>query len=250
MVDDMASTGGVRARGGVGRGLLARLPLARWLLVCLPLVMAAGAAVPGAAWPGTFVQLDPLAGLGAERAEFLHPDVAYVLSVRTSDPHTVVVRFDIADEYYLYRDKLSFEASGAPGVTVARVELPPGEEKVDEFFGRMQVFYHEVEAVLALERSDPRAAEIALTVGYQGCADAGLCYPPMTQTVPLALPETGTGEGGISGSRASLALAVAPAAERPEQDRIARSRAGRPPSCCSPASASGRCSPSRAACFR
>jgi thiol:disulfide interchange protein DsbD len=65
--------------------------------------------------------------------------------------------------------------------------LPAGEKKHDEFFGDIQVFHHEAEMRIPLQRTSGDAAEITLQLGYQGCAEAGICYPPIKKTVPVAL---------------------------------------------------------------
>ncbi len=135
-------------------------------------------------------QLDQLLGGNIVGDEFLHPDVAYVLSTDARDGRTIVARWAIADGYYLYRDKFKFALKGASGVTLVAIELPPGKVKEDEFFGRVEVFYKQVAATITLQRNATDSTEIVLDVGYQGCAEVGLCYPPITKTVPLALPPT------------------------------------------------------------
>ncbi len=186
-------------------------------------------APPAAAPPSSKASpLEALQALGADllgsetQNAFLDPDAAYVMSARVEGADTVSVHFDIADGYYLYRKKFRFTADSPPGVAVARVDLPPGKEKVDEFFGAMRVFYHEAEAAVHLSREAGPARDVTLEIGYQGCADAGLCYPPMTKQVVLSLPP-----GGGRASAGSGAGEVVGAL--PEQDRIARSLAGGSP---------------------
>ncbi len=135
-------------------------------------------------------QLDQLLGGNIVGDEFLHPDVAYILSPEVRDSKTIVVRWAIADGYYLYRDKFKFAVKDGSGVELRTTELPPGKVKEDEFFGRSEVFYKQVTAIIKLQRTATDSTEIMLDVGYQGCAEVGLCYPPITKTVPLALPPT------------------------------------------------------------
>ncbi len=126
--------------------------------------------------------------LGGGESEFLHPDVAFVLSAEFKNDDTVVLRWDIAEGYYLYRDKFRFAITSPAGTSISRVALPRGQAKTDEFFGRTEVFYREVEARLSLSQSDTGPAELQLEVTYQGCAEAGLCYPPIIRSLPLPLP--------------------------------------------------------------
>jgi thiol:disulfide interchange protein DsbD len=127
---------------------------------------------------------------GGEESEFLDADVAFVPSVEVRDPVTLVARWDIADGYYLYRDKLGFRLAGAAGVALGRPRVPSGEIKTDEFFGSVAVFHHQAEVVLPLKRVHPGRARVTLTLRYQGCAEAGLCYPPITRRLTLDLPAT------------------------------------------------------------
>ena len=122
--------------------------------------------------------------------EFLNPEIAFMLSTDARDAYELVARFDIADGYYLYRHRFDFAVTGAPGVVLDSTQLPDGKAKEDPYFGRQEVYYHSVEAVLQLQRATTEPVSLTLEVGYQGCADAGLCYPPMKQSVTLTLPAT------------------------------------------------------------
>ncbi len=123
---------------------------------------------------------------GAE--ELLHPSVAFRPSVRALDAQTVEVSFEIAKGYYLYRDKFRFSAAlgtlqlGAP-------TLPKGKEKDDETFGKVEVYYEGVSIRLPVERNSSGTQPLMLTISSQGCADAGVCYPPQKQTLSLELPD-------------------------------------------------------------
>lgn len=128
-------------------------------------------------------------GFGGNQDTFLPPEQVFILSTEVKDAHTLTARWDIADGYYLYRDKFAFELIDADGISIIPTELPRGKEKHDEAFGLMEVFFHEIEAVLPLERSNNKATDITLKLKYQGCAEAGFCYPPMKQQVVLSLPE-------------------------------------------------------------
>ena len=189
--------------------------------------------------------------------EFLDPDIAFVLSAAAAGPDAVEARWNIAEGYYLYRDKFRFRPADGSGVTLGEAGFPKGKIKDDEYFGRMEVYYGSVAALVPVSRAGlaPRAGgAVDVDVTYQGCAEAGLCYPPITKTVSLFLPaaraDTGTGaapgtEGGSQGGTAapdlaglgmeggireapggpdlpgSGAVGRAATAEMPEQDRIA-----------------------------
>lgn len=126
-----------------------------------------------------------LAGLPAAQAqEFLDPEVAFKFSARALDADTLEARWQIADGYYMYRDKFKFEVAGA---TLGTPVLPAGKVKEDEFFGKVNVYRKEVRIALPIQR-DAGATAVTLKAVSQGCADAGLCYTPQTASATVKLP--------------------------------------------------------------
>jgi len=126
-------------------------------------------------------------GLGAGDDEFLDPDIAFQADITAESPTLLVVRWIIAEGYYLYRDKLSIQIGDGEGVTTGPIEIPNGEVKHDEFFGDVEVFHNEVQARVALIRPPGKATDITVQLGYQGCAEAGICYPPIKKQLPVTL---------------------------------------------------------------
>jgi len=117
--------------------------------------------------------------------KLLPPEQAFRLSARALDPSTIEARFDVADGYYLYRDKLRFSVT--PG-GAAPATLPPGKPKHDEFFGDVEIYRGVVAVRLPLAIAAPGRV-LTLSADSQGCADAGVCYPPTREQVQLTLPE-------------------------------------------------------------
>jgi len=116
-------------------------------------------------------------------AEPLDPEKAYRFSARALDANTIEARWDIEPDYYLYRHKIEFAADPAT-VKLGAAELPKGEEKDDEFFGRVETYRGElVVRIPVLEGG----GEFTLKAGSQGCWDGGVCYPPMTQEAKVVL---------------------------------------------------------------
>lgn len=129
-----------------------------------------------------------VAQMGAARAEpkLLPPEQAFRLSARALDTRTLEASFVIASGYYLYRDKLRF-ALETDGRALANATLPPGKLKDDEFFGRVETYRDRV--VVRLPMSEAAAGQaVTLRTESQGCADAGVCYPPTIQRITLAVP--------------------------------------------------------------
>jgi thiol:disulfide interchange protein DsbD len=151
----------------------------------------------------------------AARADaFLSPDQAFRPAVAVQGPTQLRLHLDIAKGYYLYEERYHF-ASDTPGVTLGQPQFPPpAEKKFDVNLGH--VVSHERGAVdIGLPvRAAP--ARFKLRVTYQGCADQGLCYPPVDQTVDASLAGFGgDGSARIEGQAGGLLqglLGGAPAA--------------------------------------
>ena len=132
--------------------------------------------------PGT-AQAKPwwMRGIDSNQTDFLPPDVAFRVAARV-DGNVVKVRWVIADGYYLYRRKIEVKAE-SPDLLVSAPELPPGTVKTDPYLGTQQVYTQQVEAVVPYSRIDAGAHPLQIKVIYQGCAEAGLCYPPITKVI-------------------------------------------------------------------
>jgi thiol:disulfide interchange protein DsbD len=128
------------------------------------------------------------AGPALASDDFLEPEKAFAVSARAADERTVEVRFDIADGYYMYREQFRFSAEGG---SLGSPQVPGGKVKFDDTFQK-DVETHRGPLVLSLplQQADPQSLRV--TVVSQGCADKGLCYPPMATIVEARL----TGFGG------------------------------------------------------
>ena len=138
-------------------------------------------------------------------SEFLPVDEAFKVYAQAVDGNTAEIGFQVTPGHYLYQDKLSVTARSERART-GQLDLPPGEAKVDEFFGEVQVYHDDLFFKVPIARATPEPMELELEVGYQGCADAGLCYPPQTRTFTVALPE--------ATAVAALPVAAAPVSEQ------------------------------------
>ena len=119
--------------------------------------------------------------------EFLDPLVAFKPEAKALDDKTVEVRYSIAKGYYLYREKFRFAAEGA---TLGTPVFPAGKKKHDDNFGEVEVYYKSV--AIRLPLSANQSGPITLQVTAQGCADAGVCYPPQEQKLSVTLPAPGS----------------------------------------------------------
>lgn len=109
---------------------------------------------------------------------------------------TLFVGWDIADDYYLYKDKIEIIAKGA---SIDVPELGSGEIIEDEFFGKTEVFFNSISVISKLSNV---SEDGVVKVRYQGCAKAGLCYPPEIISIPLSIlaSETNTNENTAASS--------------------------------------------------
>jgi thiol:disulfide interchange protein DsbD len=145
--------------------------------------------------------------------EFLPVDQAFQPILTVIDANTVEVAIRVADGYYVYKDKIS-AASDSDRVMLGKLDLPPGEMKTDQYFGAQEVYFDDMFARLPLIRSTPDAFALDLELKYQGCADGGICYPPVTRVMNIELPQA-TASSAVAAVQAQSAAPVS------EQARLA-----------------------------
>ena len=108
---------------------------------------------------------------------------AFVLDAQATSSDRITLRWKIAPGCYLYRHQLKVQAD--PGFAAQAPQIPAGEPHQDEYFGRVETYRDTLTVIVP---GEARAASTTLKVRYQGCADAGICYPPQTRNVTVALP--------------------------------------------------------------
>ena len=131
------------------------------------------------------------------RSNFVPADQAFAFDFQQNQ-HDVNLTWQVKDGYYLYRKQVSVTPANAQ---IAPLQMPKGEWHNDEFYGKSEIYRQQLTVPVTLTQA---AQGATLTVTYQGCADAGFCYPPETKTVPLnaveALPPIPSGErAGVRG---------------------------------------------------
>jgi len=124
----------------------------------------------------------------AAEPRLLPPEQAFAFSAQALDEKTVEARISVANGYYLYREKVRFSVE--PAALAAAPLLPPGKVKDDAFFGKVETYRGRLAVRLPLDRSLP-GQKITVRSESQGCADAGICYPPQVQSVTVTLPMPG-----------------------------------------------------------
>ncbi|MGY2489678.1 protein-disulfide reductase DsbD [Cupriavidus sp. CP313] len=167
----------------------------------------------------------------ATEDDFLPPEQAFRFAARQLDDKTVEVRFEVAPGYYMYRERFAFAAQPAD-VKLGTPAYPHGKVKFDETFGKEMETYRDSVVIRVPVDAAPADGKWSLTVTSQGCADKGLCYPPMESVYKVG----GSGLADLFGKRGrsdAPAAVPAPAPAAPavlradDSDRIAGALASR-----------------------
>jgi len=143
------------------------------LLMLIATLMMATLSTPAQALQNDFLNL--------QKNEFLPVEEAFAFQFDQTE-NTLTLRWDIAPDYYLYQHRFTVSPES---VLAAPLSFPEGLAHADEFFGDSTIYRDQVTLVIDLAAV---AADTEVTIGYQGCADAGLCYPP--EQLTLYLDET------------------------------------------------------------
>jgi len=170
-------------------------------------------------------------GLGAMEDDFLPAEEAFIFNAEVVGPDSLHLHWSIADETYLYEEKLSVSLEDANGVAIADYELPPAEIKADTVrpdgsIGDVAIYHGTIDFELPLLRASREPTSVTLVTKYQGCAERGICYPPQTSKVRLKLPAAATVTELSATSAAASTISLESATPVSEQDQIAATLAG------------------------
>jgi len=138
------------------------------------------------------LNLGRVLGLGAED-EIPTAEQAFHFTAEVSAPDHLRLTWEIADGTFLYQEKLRIALENAPDVALGPYALPEPEIKPDTVrpdgtIGDVAVYHHRIDLSLPLLRGSPEPTSLKLVVKYQGCAERGICYPPVTRRIDLDLP--------------------------------------------------------------
>jgi len=164
--------------------------------------------------PGGRTGIDAVLSAKSSGDDFLSPDKAFRLDALGDGTDRVQLNWQIADGYYLYRSRIHIDTASSKA-QLGTAQFPTGDIKNDEYFGKQEVYHHGVAVTVPVARASGGALQLPLKVTYQGCAEAGLCYPPITRVVSVMLP-------GGSGASSSLGAPGGEAGGPSEQSRFAQ----------------------------
>ena len=143
-------------------------------------------------------QLDALFKPKATEDALLPAEQAFGFFATVNDEGKIKVSWEIAPGYYIYREKIHLELSSSTGSRLDNYTIPRGTPNQDEAFGKVEIFHEQLSFELPVIRTQPTAQTVTLLANFQGCADRGVCYPPMYQKVTLELPATPVTEAIIT----------------------------------------------------
>jgi thiol:disulfide interchange protein DsbD len=145
-----------------------------------PLTWKSNVAIPAGAAAKTGLRSLFTSKAPSSNEEFLPPDEAFKFGAAMERPDSVALTWIIADGYYLYKDRIEV-STDSQNVQIGQPLLPKGEPKFDEYFGNTEVYYQFAEASVPVARAAGSTGKLNLKVTYQGCAEGGLCYNPITK---------------------------------------------------------------------
>ncbi|MDE1983257.1 MAG: protein-disulfide reductase DsbD [Gammaproteobacteria bacterium] len=177
-----------------------------------------------AAAPSTGVHPPDLAALVAGTGStnsFPPPDQVFHFSAYAKDANTIEAVWQIASGYYLYRQKFHF-ASNDSNMSLGAPDFPQGQIETDPYFGTQEIYRNAVSAMIPVTRAG-NETRLPLTVTYQGCADKGLCYAPITKTVDINFTAPGVAALPAAGATPLTAASIAPVSQQNQLAELIRS---------------------------
>lgn len=142
----------------------------------------------------------------ADEDNLLPVEQAFVPTVKALDRSTLQISFKIADDYYLYRERIKTKSTD-PAIAFGALDMPDGEKKHDEFLGDVEVYHHGLTATQHLT-APAGATKAAFELRYQGChqVDPKICFPPQKLQLSVDLPAAAAAAGADSGGANLLSL--------------------------------------------
>ena len=120
-----------------------------------------------------------------DESEILHPDEAFLLTARLDANNVIQTNILLAENIYIYRDKIKITLVSGEGHALGPISVPRGKKKDDEFFGPTEVIYDQLDLAIPLMSGASASNRIQLSYSYQGCVEDRICYPPITKYLDI-----------------------------------------------------------------
>ena len=122
--------------------------------------------------------------------EVLDPEVAFTFEAGNIENGAVPIKWNITEGHYLYKKRFSFALLEPETATLGEAKLDKGIWEEDAFFGKSEVYRTSTSAQLPITLPEG-VTQATVKIGYQGCADIGICYPPIFKEVQIAAAGSG-----------------------------------------------------------
>jgi len=121
--------------------------------------------------------------LGTDEPELLNPDQAFIFKAELNGPNSLVTEWIVAEGYYLYKDKIKMALQDSTGLSLGDPTFPDSTRLDDPQYGDVEIFRGPLTVTFPILGLNGQPSALDLDVGYQGCADIGVCYPPIKKQV-------------------------------------------------------------------
>ena len=121
--------------------------------------------------------------------EVLHPDDAFKVAVSAISNDRLILNWQIKPGYYLYKDKFSISANDS-SIIIGSYVFPIGKLKEDLAFGEVEVYYNDNRLLVPFTYEDTNIKELNINIGYQGCKEDSICYPPIEKNLIVSIPDS------------------------------------------------------------
>src|SRR3990167_1664975 len=155
-----------------------------------------------ALWLAVMAMVAPGSARAASEEDLLPVDQAYVLTAKAVSRERIEFSWTIAPGFYLYRHRFGVSAVDSSFKTNP-LQIPDGKQHTDEFFGKVETYRNQV-TLAQTGAAASGVGSVSFKVKYQGCADIGVCYPPQTRTLTVALPAAGAAGATDAANSAGL----------------------------------------------
>ena len=121
--------------------------------------------------------------------EVLHPDDAFKVAVSVISNDRLILNWKIKSGYYLYKDKFSISSNDS-AIIIGNYVFPIGKLKEDLAFGEVEVYYNDNRLLVPFTHEGTNIKELNIDIGYQGCKEDSICYPPIEKNLTVSIPDS------------------------------------------------------------
>ncbi len=121
--------------------------------------------------------------------EVLHPDDAFKVAVSVISNDRLILSWQTKPGYYLYKDKFLI-GSNDSSIIIGNYVFPIGKLKEDLAFGEVEVYYNDNQLLVPFTHEDTNIKELNINIGYQGCKEDSICYPPIEKNLTVSIPDS------------------------------------------------------------